>query len=370
MSHSLALLDHVATPVFVLEIDDEGVPRYAAFNRTALDAAGFTLDNILGRTACEVYPGPMGARAYLKHLEVLRTGHQMTYEIALPLASGLRQIRTTLDPVRDLEGRIVQLVGTSVDLTALQGARESQASLHTITQEIEEFVALAAHDLRAPLRNVRLLADMIREGFVDHGDGKLDLLDMIEDVALRSNLLISDILSYARSVDSEPQRETFEFDSLCEALRATLDPAGAHEINWMSRLLTTDRTACHIALRNLLDNAIKHAQTPCVALEIGVREISTDWLEFRVRDNGRGFEDPAQAFLETGELKINSGYGLFGVKRMLIARGGMIRAENRSDAQGGEVIFTLPGHLGPARPVRDPLGALTVTHQPATSFRQ
>lgn len=86
------------------------------------------------------------------------------------------------------------MFGTSVDLTQEQNTRDAQVSFKTIATEMEQFVTMAAHDLRAPLRNMSMIAEMLSEGFVDHGDGKVELIIMPDDLAQKSMVLISDVL--------------------------------------------------------------------------------------------------------------------------------------------------------------------------------
>jgi len=53
---------------------------------------------------------------------------------------------------------------------------------------------MAAHDLRTPMNNVKTMADMLRHDFQDMGDGKLELINMLERVAVKSTNLINDVL--------------------------------------------------------------------------------------------------------------------------------------------------------------------------------
>ena len=159
------LLDHIGTPIFVLEIDDSGVPVYIAFNKAACSAAGLRMQDVVGKTAKAVYPGRMGEIAYGRHVEASRRKQPYTYELWLPLEGQRRRVRTTLDPVLDKSGKAVRLIRTSAGISAEQTVREAQTNSVTVHSEIEEFVSMAAHDLRSPMRNVQYLADMIRTDF-------------------------------------------------------------------------------------------------------------------------------------------------------------------------------------------------------------
>jgi hypothetical protein len=53
------------------------------------------------------------------------------------------------------------------------------------------------------------------------------------------------------------------------------------------------------------------------------------------------------AFLDGGKLRMDSGFGLFGVRRLINSRGGEIRAENLKDNQGSIIRFTMEGTIEP-----------------------
>ncbi|WP_170311787.1 PAS domain-containing sensor histidine kinase [Sulfitobacter sabulilitoris] len=340
------LLNHVAAPVFVLDVTADGTPVYSVFNDYAMKTAAMTAETILGRTAKEIYGGRFGEMAYQRHLEVIASGKTSTYELELPLRGIPCWVRTTLKPVTDAQGRVVQLIGTSIDITAEQQAREMQASFRTITGEMEQFVSLAAHDLRAPMRNVKFLAEMLREDFLDQGDGKVELIDLLEDVATKSAVLISDVLSHAQSdTSSAAEVVPFDFGALCQSISNVLDPRNHHRITWFSALMQGEKTAFQIVLRNLVENAIKHARHNNLQLEIALVHHTADMIEIEVRDDGKGFDNPALAFLGSGQLRSESGYGLFGVRRLIAARGGTISVKNGVNRSGSIVRFSLPGTL-------------------------
>ncbi|MEP1521514.1 hypothetical protein [Ascidiaceihabitans sp.] len=77
-----------------------------------------------------------------------------------PLGSALRSAQTHLRTLRNAQGRVVQIVGVSQDVTAQTLSGEAQANTDTLTHELEHFVALVVHDLRTQMRHVTMLADM------------------------------------------------------------------------------------------------------------------------------------------------------------------------------------------------------------------
>ena len=158
----LSILEHVQVPSFVIELDDDLVPRYRMFNARMLHLTQLSAAQVQGKSALEVFPGAQGERAYRNHMRVITNGTVATVQMQLPVGDRFRHVITTLSPIRDARGKVVQVVGTVDDITDLENAQEQQATLHTLAREMEDFVAMAAHDLRTPMRNVKNLVEMLR----------------------------------------------------------------------------------------------------------------------------------------------------------------------------------------------------------------
>ena len=343
-----AVLDFVEHPVFVLQPGDDGLPRYIAFNTFARAILNKPLDAIMGRTAQELYPGRLGRIAFEHHCDALKSGESRVYEIQLPVAVGQKLVRTTLRPELDNDGNVTRIFGSSLDISGQQIFREMQTEVDTMSSEMENFINLAAHDLRAPMRNVKLVAEMLREDFQDMGDGKLELIDLLEDMGEKAMRLIGDVLAHAEAASAIQQTTEFEFGALVQEIMALLDPMGQAAIQFDDAMIAGDRTATQIILRNLIDNAIKNASDNGafkLRLTIRVETAGAKFVKISVQDNGSGFSNPALAFLDNGKARTDSGFGLLGVRRLIHARGGTILVTNRSSTTGAKIQFSLPGTI-------------------------
>jgi signal transduction histidine kinase len=109
-----------------------------------------------------------------------------------------------------------------------------------------------------------------------------------------------------------------------------------------------ERVPLEMALRNLIENAIKHHTNPAqgrVTVSVQARE---QWLEFAVSDNGPGidpkFHERIFGIFETlkphgqGE---GSGVGLTVVKKLVEMRGGAVQVDSSLGA-GATFRFTWP----------------------------
>ncbi|MEM7685159.1 MAG: ATP-binding protein [Paracoccaceae bacterium] len=350
------LYDHVAHPVFVLSLDDAGVPRYVWFNKFASNMIGLSAEDVIGKTARELYSGRLGEVAFQHHAEAFRSGMPRSYELSLPIASKHQRICTTLEPYRDASGQVTHFIGSSQDVTGGDIVREIEADLDSMTREMEDFVSLAAHDLRSPITQIHAIADLLREDFEDLGDGKLDLIDLLEDVGAKAMELISDVLSHAQATSTRQQVIDFDLRELCFDILTMLDPLQQCVCQVQETWLSGDRNATQIILRNLIDNALKHARprgegsgvaegSARVELRIEAATGVEGMVNVQIRDSGAGFSGSTLTFLGGGDFKPESGFGLLGIRRLIRSRGGSLTAMNAGTGQGAIVAFSLPGRI-------------------------
>ncbi|WP_187428631.1 Adaptive-response sensory-kinase SasA [Roseobacter fucihabitans] len=337
--------DQVAACVFVVEPDTEGTPRYTIWNRTAELESGLSRDMVIGKTARDIYPPSLAEPEYQHHMAAILSGEPKIYEFNILDSGTATWWRRTLKPQRNLRGQVTGIIGTSIDISAEHEARRLHHNLSCLNNDAEQFVALAAHDLRTPMRNISILADMLRDDFEDHGDGKLQLIDLLDEVATKSGILLRDVLTHADQTNTAPDIVPFDFAPLCQIILDVLDPRAVHFVTWPDVTLYGDKTAIQIVLRNLLDNSMKHGSKDRLSIVIEARQSGPGTISIEVRDDGSGFKNIGQAFVENASLRGDTGYGLLSIRRLLTARGGTISVLDSSDKNGCAIGFTLPGKV-------------------------
>lgn len=341
-SECLELLNNIKIVVFVLEPVGDGRLEYVALNTAGLKKLNKEIGDVLHKTAAEIHLGPLGEIAYEYHQKAYRTGKEMTYQVSLPTADKALIVKTHLQPVFDNNGKVARLIGTSQEVAEQQKMEVSSIALQS---EIEEFVSLAAHDLRSPVRNIQGLVLLLREGLEDNDDGKLEIIDMLENVANKAQLLIADILSHAEATGATTSLESFELSRLCRDIASMLDPSQTHSYEVGECWLTGDQTATQIVLRNLFDNAYKHNEGRSIVLSVTAESISPEYFQITVSDDGVGIDRPEEIFAGKLTMRRSGGFGLLGVRRLIVARGGEINAVTPSNGQGVTVKFSLPGKM-------------------------
>lgn len=231
---------------------------------------------------------------------------------------------------------------------------ERTAQLQAVNKELETFAYSVSHDLKAPLRGIdgysRLLLD-------DHAaaldeEGRLFLTN-IRNGAGQMAQLIEDLLAYSRVERRGPQLDQIDLRSLVQATIAErAEEIAARNVTMKidipSRAVTADREGLVMALRNLLDNALKFTRDISQpVIEIGIRSEGRACILW-MRDNGIGFdmkfhERIFEIFqrLHLPEDFSGTGIGLAIVRKALQRMGGRAWAESMP-GQGATFYLEMP----------------------------
>jgi PAS domain S-box-containing protein len=224
---------------------------------------------------------------------------------------GERWLEAHSMPTRDADGGVVWH-GFLIDITERRRAEQQIRSLnieleHRVDErtseleakhrEMESFTYSVSHDLKAPLRGIDGYSRLLES---DHAD-KLDeegrfFVAMIRKATSHMGDLIDDLLAYSRVERGRPKLgpiapgpvvATVMDGATAEAAAGTIALSCSVDSDLT---VLGERDGLVLALRNLLDNAIKFtAGRPGRAIEVGVRRAQGHAL-FWVRDNGPGFD--------------------------------------------------------------------------------
>lgn len=234
-----------------------------------------------------------------------------------------------------------------------QRVREHAAQLEAANKELEAFSYSVSHDLRAPLRSVKMFSKLLSD---DHASQMpAEARHFLEQIITAGNLmdhLISDLLQFART-----SRQRLSKGPVClsELAREVLDELLAQNVERQIRLQIGDLPDCIAdrgllkqVLVNLFSNAFKFTRQRQIAIvEVGCREQNGERVYF-IRDNGAGFDmtyadklfGVFQRLHDAGEFE-GTGVGLSIVQRIIQRHGGRIWAEGKVN-EGATFYFTLP----------------------------
>lgn len=270
--------------------------------------------------------------------------------------SGRRYGREDLPLARELALR----AALAIDNARLYAAeRTARAEAEAAVRVREEFLAIAAHELKTPVTSLRGFADLGVRAL--DAQGTLDAalarrtLETIERQSARLSTLVANLLEVARG-SAERNAIVPRRVNLAELARIVVEAARVRAQHHLIRLEATDSVEATVdplrieqVLTNLVDNAVKYSPTGS-PIEVTVTA-GPDGAELVIRDHGMGippehrdriFDRFFQAHV--GEHASGMGLGLYISHQIVRHHGGTIRVESPADG-GTRMIVSLPREL-------------------------
>jgi signal transduction histidine kinase len=253
---------------------------------------------------------------------------------------------------------IILLALSSIQYTKI--AREREQVIRAQYDELkeadkmkDEFINIAAHELRTPIQPILGLSEIIRPKV---GPEEREYMDVITRNAKRLRHLTENILDATR-IDSHSLNLNMEEFNLNDILVNCInditinEQLGNNKTEEKLRILYepsdifvyADRTKVTQVVFNLLSNARKFTKEGRISISSGLNENSEAVI--CIRDTGRGIDPDMMPRLFTrfaSKSFQGTGLGLFISKSIVETHGGRIWAENNEDGKGAAFYFTLP----------------------------
>jgi signal transduction histidine kinase len=266
-----------------------------------------------------------------------------------------QKLQTTL---QEKEGEVAQRRKAEAEVRKLNADLEERvqqrtAELAAVNAELETFASAVSHDLRAPLRSIGGLGEMLALTWRDRFDEPArNCLDRLQSETKRMNRLIEAVLQLSRATRGQLRREPVSLSDLAREIEGELRreyPNRQVDFRIAPDLVAQgDPALLRSVLRNLLSNSWKFtAKSPEARVEFGRVEQAGKPAYF-VSDNGAGFDkESAEAlFLPFRRLHDatefpGTGIGLATVQQIIRRHGGSVWAEG-APGKGATFYFTLP----------------------------
>lgn len=211
---------------------------------------------------------------------------------------------------RDKDGQGVVIRGTLIEVTDRKNVeseikklneelelrvKQRTTELQSAILELETFTYSVSHDLKAPLRGIdgygKLLLDLYG---AELNEEAKHFINTIRASTQQMNQLIDDLLEYSRLERGQLTHENIPIKTFVNDLVSLYQTVLEHNnftvnLNVPDIEIRTDSKALRIAVRNLLENAIKFTKKQAnPTIEIGLNEGESFWILY-VKDNGIGF---------------------------------------------------------------------------------
>lgn len=271
--------------------------------------------------------------------ERLASGH-LTERMDVRGTDDLASLATSMnDMAAELEKQITQLE----ELSRLQ----------------QQFVSDVSHELRTPLTTVRMAAEMLYEGREEFDPMVARSTELLHDELDRFEALLGDLLEISR-FDAGAAVLTLEETNICDLVSAEVEAQRPFAERMGTQLRLSGDPDCVAEvdprritriMRNLVTNAIEHAEREPIDIQIAADEQAVAII---VRDHGVGFKanqaqqvfsrfwraDPARARTVGG-----TGLGLSIALEDARLHGGWLNAWGRPYL-GAQFRLTVPRHRG------------------------
>lgn len=198
--------------------------------------------------------------------------------------------------------------------------------------DLESFAAIVSHDLKAPLRHMRQLADhLITDAAIaDQGDAVVKL-QQVQTLSRRMSHMLTELLDYASLGRKYEALAPVDTAALIASIVETV-PASNHRIEIAGTwpVLTTLAAPLDLILRNLVQNALQHHDRERGTIRVTCTDEGSS-LAITIADDGPGIapEHHRAVFLPfrtlaNGKRSGGTGIGLAMVKKMIETAGGKI----------------------------------------------
>jgi PAS domain S-box-containing protein len=346
-------------------IDQKGA--ITEWNPKAEELFGWPRGEAIGQTLHSTIIPPQYREAHLRGLRhLLATGEGPILNKRIELAAldqDGHEFPVELSITRVHRGGKVSFNAFLHDITKRKQAEEQIGSLNVelssrIAQleernkALEAFSYSVSHDVRAPLRHIAGLAQILHEDYAQQlSAGGLDYLGRIHENVVRMQRLVDDLLRFARLGAQGLALQHTDLNEVVHEVIASLENeiAGRQVTFDVSPLphIDCDRGLVRQVFWNLLANAVKFASIRDHAvISVGISSQDGEEVLF-VRDNGIGFDmnHAGQLFGAFQRLHLHdefegTGVGLATVQNIISKHQGRIWAHAELD-RGATFFFSL-----------------------------
>ena len=276
------------------------------------------------------------------------------------------------EPIRSEKNEIIKWVGAFTDIHEQKLAeallRHSEERLEFLVkkrteqlersnEDLQQFAHVASHDLKEPIRKIKIFSNLLQEEFNSSFNDNAKLyLSKIQGATERMLLMMEGVLNYAALDGYQQGLEEMDLNEILRAVETDLELV----IQKRKTVVQIDPLPkikgypilIYQLFYNLISNALKFSRTditPQIRILYKTIVINhKEFAQFRVIDNGIGFDPKYAERIFHTFTRLNArddyegtGLGLSLCKKIVTRHHGFLKAIGIPD-QGAEFIVELP----------------------------
>jgi len=342
--------------VILLVIDNE--QKVSLINKKGCEILGYKEKEIIGKDWCDSFVPERARREVRLIISGLLRGQLDPFEYfenpILTNRCAERLVAWHNAILYDENGKVEAVLSSGEDITERKQAEEQKTRLleeiENTNQELRDFAHVVSHDLKTPLRGIKMLADGLAASCANtlSEESKRQIDPLLKRVD-RMHDLIDGILQYSRIGRTREKQTRVNLNKLVPEIIEIIGPPENIEIELEGELPTIlcERTRITQVFQNLLSNAVKYMDKSKGYIGVSCVEEKGMW-KFSVADNGPGieekyFEKIFKIFqtLSTADESKSTGIGLSVVKKIVERYDGSVWVEAKP-GYGSTFFFTLP----------------------------
>ncbi len=348
------------SPASIVITGTNGIIEYV--NPKFTEITGYSYDEAIGQNPRILKTEHTKSGDYKEMWETISKGNTWTGEFLNKKKDGTQYWElASISPIIDEKGNTIKYVAVKEDITVRKktenALKKSEKDLLQANATKNVFFSIIAHDLKGPVGNFTQLLSLLKENFNEiSNDEKIDYLNLLSGLSVKTNTLLNDLLLWAR-IQMNTLEFTIESKNLKTVINSSVDIVEERAKEKEIKIITNiddinaeiNESSVKTVIRNLLSNAIKFSQRNS-KIEINSKILDNNIVEISVKDSGVGIskENIVNLFkIETTfttygtEKEKGSGLGLIICKELIDKNGGTIRVESVEN-EGTTFYFTVP----------------------------
>lgn len=290
-----------SSPNLIISKNIDGTYKFC--NKAFLDAMGLKKEEIIGKTATDVF-GPKQAEN-IQHADTIAKIRKKVYQYEESYTNKngkLYYLKKYVIPLLDANNNLTEILIIAINITDTKNKQEllkdAKNAAEKTSQIKSDFLANMSHEIRTPLNGVLGFLQLLKDTNLNE-----EQLEFINDAEKSSDLLLSiinNILDFSKLEAGKLiiESEVFNLESIAEdaiIISAPMAQEKGLEINVLIHSDSSQKVIGSPAkikqiLINLISNAIKFTPTGEILLTLELIESNNDEVVavFEVKDTGIG----------------------------------------------------------------------------------